>query len=144
MFRLDNLKKLFHLLDETEKGNPGFCLEEKKALYRMAFYTESFDEIRKAVLQAAAFKPGEEARRDLLMEYTQSLPELQNRDAIQMEQYIFQLQQMCYEQDKSMDLLEQILKPKENIKRPKPVSAAHEEQQTEKGKRNRAMKGRAR
>lgn len=144
MFRLDHLKKLFQLLDETEKGNPGFSPEEKTALYRMAFYRESFDEIRNAVLQAAAFKPGEEERRNLLRQCTQSLPELPGRDAVQMEQYIFQLQQMCYEQDKGMELLEQILKPKENMKEPEAMSAAGQEHPTEKEKRGRIMNGRAR
>lgn len=110
MHGIENLKKLFELLDETQKTYPGFAPEEKQALYRMALYKESFEEIHEAVLQAAELKPGEEGRKQLLEQYTESLPELPDEDVAQLEQYIFQLQQMCHEQDKALGILENILK----------------------------------
>lgn len=109
MFRIENLRKIFELLDETQKMYPEFSSEEKLLLYRTALYKEPFEEIRKAVLQAAALKPGEEGRKKLLEQYGKDLPELPHEDAVQLEQHIFQLQQMCYEQDKAMEILENIL-----------------------------------
>ncbi len=110
MFRIENLRKIFELLDETQKTHPEFSPEEKLLLYRTAFYKESFEETRKAILQAAALNPGEKRRKELLEQYANDLPELPHEDAAQLEQYIFQLQQMCYEQDKAMEILENILK----------------------------------
>jgi len=50
----------------------------------------------------------------LLEQYAQSLPESPNEDAAQLEHYIFQLQLMCHEQDKAIEILEQILKLNDN------------------------------
>lgn len=109
MPRIGNLKKLFKLLDEIQKTYPVFSTEEKLVLCRMAFYKESFEETQKAVLHAAGLKPEDEGRKQLLVKHAEGLPKLPNEDAAQLEQYIFQLQQMCHEQDKAMDILENIL-----------------------------------
>lgn len=114
MFRTGNLKKIFELLDETQKTYPEFSPEERLLLYRMSFYMESFEETRKAVLQAAVLKPGEGGRKALLEQYAQSMPESPNEEAAQLEDYIFQLQLMCHEQDKAIEILEQILKLNDN------------------------------
>jgi len=63
LFRTGNLKKIFELLDETQKTYPEFSPEERLLLYRMSFYKESFEETRKAVLQAEVLKPGEGGRK---------------------------------------------------------------------------------
>lgn len=110
MSGIGNLKKLFELLDEIQKAYPVFSAEEKLVFCRMAFYKESFEETQKAVLHAAGLDLEDRGRKQLLMKYAECMPEFSNGDAAQLEQYIFQLQQMCYEQDKAMDILEDILK----------------------------------
>lgn len=110
MSGIGNLKKLFELLDEIQKTYPTFNAEEKQVFCRMAFYKETFEETQKAVLHAAGLNPEDRGRKQLLVKYAEGLPEFSNGDAAQLEQYIFQLQQMCYEQDKAMDILEDILK----------------------------------
>lgn len=135
MSRIENLKKIFELLDEMQKTYPEFSPEEKLLLYRTAFYKESFDETRKAALQAAALKPEEGGRKELLEQYAKDLPEMPHGDAAQLEQYIFQLQQMCYEQDTAMEILENILKLNGINQEYNPISAEPEEPRNVKSKR---------
>lgn len=135
MSRIENLKKIFELLDEMQKTYPEFSPEEKLLLYRTAFYKEFFDETRKAVLQAAALKPEEGGRKELLEQYAKDLPEMPHGDAAQLEQYIFQLQQMCYEQDTAMEILENILKLNGINQEYNPISTEPEEPRNVKSKR---------
>lgn len=136
MSGIGNLKKLFELLDEIQKAYPVFRAEEKLVFCRMAFYKESFEETQKAVLHAAGLNPEDRGRKQLLMKYAEGLPEFSNGDAAQLEQYIFQLQQMCYEQDKAMDILEDILELNGISQGYDAISAEPEEARISEGRRS--------
>lgn len=110
MFAVENVRKVFPLLEDLEKEQYRFTSEEKQIFYRSAFHMDSFDTVREMIFQTAMLEPGTDKRQGLLRQYTENLPESPCDDAVQIEGYIFQLQHMCYEKEKAMRILEDILK----------------------------------
>ena len=114
MFAIENVVQTFPFLEEVEKNRPCFTQAEKQILYRIAFHKESFEEVQKIILQASAPHLKEEERRQLLEHHAGNLPKPPNSAAVQIENYIFQLQYMTYEKEKANHMLEALLK-QENI-----------------------------
>ncbi len=110
MFAIENVRKVFPLLEDLEKGRYRFTSEEKQIFYRSAFHTDSFGAVQEMIFQTAMLEPGTDKRQELLRQYAENLPESPCDDAVQIEGYIFQLQHMCYEKEKAMKILEDILK----------------------------------
>lgn len=104
---VENVVKTFEFLEGMER--PCFSMEEKQSLYRIAFYTPSFDEVQKLILQATAPGTGKTGREQMLDQSMASLPQLPDDAAIQMENNIFRLQHMTYEREKVNAMLEGIL-----------------------------------
>ena len=109
MLSVDNLMKIFTLLEELEEEHYSFSPEEKQAFYRGALYMDSFDAVQEMIVQTAILEIGTAERQELLETYAKCLPKCPDRNAEQMENYIFQLQHMCYEREKAVRLLEDIL-----------------------------------
>lgn len=110
MFSVENVKKLFPLLDEIEKDHSCFGRTEKQALYRIAFYKEDFGEVQRILMQAAAPHLTEKERGQILSAHEESLPKPPGMEAAQIENYIFQMQHMIYEKEKANRMLEEVLK----------------------------------
>lgn len=110
MFAIENVRKVFPLLEDLEKEQYRFTSEEKQIFYRSAFHMDSFGTVREMIFQTAMLEPGTDKRQELLRQYAENLPESPCDDAVQIEGYIFQLQHMCYEKEKAMKILEDILK----------------------------------
>lgn len=110
MFAIEHVVQTFSFLEEIEKNRPCFTQEEKQVLYRIAFHKESFEEVQKIILQAAAPQLKEEERKQLLEHHVASLQKPPNSAAVQIENYIFQVQHMAYETEKANRMLEEILK----------------------------------
>lgn len=110
MFAVENIRKIFPLLEELEKEHPGFSQEEKQVLYRTAFYADSYEDAQEASLHIAKLNPGTAERQEVLARYAKKLPEPPCNDAEQIEGCIFQLQHMCHEREKTIAILEDILK----------------------------------
>lgn len=110
MFNVENVRKVFSLLEDLEKEQYRFTTEEKQIFYRSAFHTDSFDAVQEMIFQTAMLESGIDKRQELLRQYTENLPVSPCDDAVQIEGYIFQLQHMCYEKEKAMKILEDILK----------------------------------
>lgn len=110
MFAIENVVQAFPFLEEIEKNRPCFTQAEKQILYRIAFHKESFKEVQKIILQASAPHLKEEERRKLLEHHAGSLPKPPNSAAVQIENYIFQVQLMAYETEKANRMLEDVLK----------------------------------
>lgn len=109
MLTVDNLMKIFTLLEELEQEQYSFSPEEKQAFYRGALYTDSFEEVQEMIVQTAILETGTAQRQELLETYVKRLPKCPDSNAEQMESYIFELQHMCYEREKAIRLLEDIL-----------------------------------
>lgn len=110
MFAIENVVQTFPFLEEVEKNRPCFTQAEKQILYRIAFHKESFEEVQKIILQASAPHLKEEERRQLLEHHAGNLPKPPNSAAVQIENYIFQVQLMSYETEKANRMLEEVLK----------------------------------
>lgn len=110
MFATDNIMKIFSILEDLEKEHFQFSQEEKRIFYRGALYQNIFEEVQEVIFQAAMLEPGTAKRQELLRQYAESLPKILSADAEQVENYIFELQYMCYEKDKTTKILEDILK----------------------------------
>lgn len=110
MFAVENVQKLFPLLDEIEKDRSCFGRTEKQALYRIAFHKEDFGEVQRILMQAAAPHLTERERGQILSAHGESLPKPPGMEAAQIENYIFQMQHMVYEKEKANRMLEEVLK----------------------------------
>ena len=110
MFAIEKVGQTFPFLEEVEKNRPCFTQAEKQILYRIAFHKESFEEVQKIILQASAPHLKEEERRQLLEHHAGNLPKPPNGAAVQIENYIFQVQLMSYETEKANRMLEEVLK----------------------------------
>lgn len=110
MFAIDHIMKIFPLLEDLEKEHYQFSQEEKRIFCRGALYQDTFEEVQEVIFQAAMLELGTTKRKELLRQYEESLPEISSADAKQVENYIFELQYMCYKKGKVTKLLEDILK----------------------------------
>ena len=108
MFEIDHVIQCFSVLDEVEKEEPCFSQQQKYSLYRIAFHAESFDEVQKLILQASAPNLNTEERNLLLQHHLTSLPVMPH-SVSEIENYIFQLQHMTYEKNKTNRMLEELL-----------------------------------
>lgn len=110
MFAVENVEKIFPLLDEIEKDRSCFGRSEKQALYRIAFHKEDFGEVQRILMQASVPHLTEQERGRILSAYEESLPKPPGMEAAQIENYIFQMQHMIYEKEKANLMLEEVLK----------------------------------
>lgn len=110
MFVIENVVQTFPYLEEVERNRPCFTQAEKQILYRIAFHKESFEEVQKIILQASAPHLKEEERRQILEHHSGNLPKPPDSAAVQIENYIFQVQLMAYEMEKANHMLEDVLK----------------------------------
>ena len=110
MFMIENVVQTFPFLEEVEKNRPCFTQAEKQVLYRIAFHTDSFEEVQKTILQAAAPHLKEDERKQLLEHHAGNLPVPPDSAAVQIENYIFQVQLMAYETEKANRMLEEVLR----------------------------------
>lgn len=109
MFAVHNIMKIFTLIEELEEEHYRFTQEEKQFFYRGALYKDAFEEVREMIVQTAILEIGSVQRQELMEMYEESLPKLPDNNAEQIENYIIQLQRMCYEKEKAVRWLEDIL-----------------------------------
>ena len=142
MFAVHNIMKIFTLIEELEEEHYRFTQEEKQFFYRGALYKDAFEEVREMIVRTAILEIGSAQRQELMKKYADSLPKLPDNNAEQIESYIFELQRMCYEREKAVRWLEDILQ-KHGISK-ETGNMAIQPGQRPAGKRERDMKEKSR
>jgi hypothetical protein len=112
MFAIEQVINTFALLEKLEKEHPCFNQTQKQSIYRIAFHKEPFDEVEKIIMQAGAPNLTVKEKDQVLEHHLATLPKA-TENILQIENYIFQLQQMSYEKNKANQMLEDILKRSE-------------------------------
>lgn len=109
MFYTENIKKCLALMDRLEQKAPCFSGEVRQDICRIALHTEDYKTVEKLVLQLSAPQAKAENYRNLRDDYLKMVPDALEGSALQIQDYIIQLQTMSYEKDKTNAILAELL-----------------------------------